>query len=176
MGTNSYRKLIGVDCLSFFGEEIIDRLHEKSALRNKSNPVRKIIDNGVGGWFDRFDDEDFYNMFFLDSTTDGYLDCWGKEFNVPRKLNESDDSYRQRIILESLGHLTVPYLQEVYGLTLYCYVADFDPTDNDLTSDNPLACNNYMCIASDEIQSILNRKFIIDTGLTFIDLSGDSDE
>ena len=62
MGSNSDRRL-GVDCLSFFGDEIIDRLHQNSALRQKNNPMHKIINNGVGEWFDRFDDEDFYNKF-----------------------------------------------------------------------------------------------------------------
>lgn len=161
--------------MTFFGEAIIDRLHPKSELRNPDNPVRKIIDYGVGGWFDNFDELDFFDQFFLDSASGKYLDLWGKDFGVPRKLDEDDDSYRRRIILESLGHLTVPYLQEVYGLTLYCYIQDYDPTQNTLTSDNPFACNRYMTVADETVQSILNKKFVMGTGLTFITVGDDSD-
>ena len=161
--------------MSVFGTEIIDRLHENSALRDKANPMRKIIDYGIGEWFDRYEEEFDFDNFFLDTASGGFLDLWGKCFNVPRRLEESDDDYRQRIILESLGHLTVPYLREVYGLVLYCYVADFDPTENMLTSDNPFACSSHMTVASDDIQAILERKFVIGTGLTFITVGDDGD-
>ena len=154
--------------MTLYGEEIIDRLHEKSVLRDTSNPMAKIIDYGIGSLLGDCDSDSFFDQFFLDSASGGYLDLWGKSFGVPRKLGEADDGYRQRIILESLGHLTVPYLREVYGLTLYCYVSGFDASDNDLTSDNPYACSNHMTVASEEIQAILTKKFVIGTGLTFI--------
>ena len=159
--------------MSVFGTEIIDRLHENSALRDKANPMRKIIDYGVGEWFDNYEEEFDFDNFFLDSASGGFLDLWGKTFNVPRRLDEADDDYRRRIVLQSLEYLTVPYLQEVYGLTLYCYVSSFDPSDNMLTSDNPHACNQYMTIASDDVQAILERKFVIGQELTFM---GDNDD
>lgn len=154
--------------MSDYGEEIIDRLGENCGLRKPGNPIRDLINDGVGEWYDRFVAENDFDNYFLDTATGGYLDLWGKDYGVPRKLDESDDDYRQRIILEALGHLTVPYLQEVYGLTLYCYVADFDPPDNMLTSDNPYACSNHMTIASVDVQNILNRKFVIGQELAFI--------
>lgn len=157
--------------MSVFGEEIIDRLHENSSLRSIGNPMRKIIDDGVGEWFDRFVEEHDFDDFFLDSATGGYLDAWGREFNVPRRLDESDDDYRHRIVLESLGHLTVPYLQEVYGLVLYCYVTGFDIKDNMLTSDNPFLSTRYMTVASPGIQEILFKKFVINNELLCIDLN-----
>lgn len=156
--------------LTDYGEEIINRLHEESALRDTSNHARKIIDYGVGGWLDNFDNPDFLEMFFLDTASDGYLDCWGKDFNVPRKIDETDDDYRQRIILESLGHLNIPYLREVYNLTLYAYIADYDPADNVLTSDNPYLSNRYMTVASEEIQGILSKKFVLGTDLIFLEI------
>lgn len=154
--------------MSVFGEEIIDRLHENSPLRGVGNPMARILDYGVGEWFDRFVEDNSFDDFFLDTATQGYLDAWGREFNVPRRLDESDDDYRHRIVLESLGHLTVPYLRDVYGLTLYCFVEDFDPLENTLTSDNPYACSNHMTIASEDIQAILGRKFVIGSELIFI--------
>ena len=156
--------------MSLFGEAIIDRLHEKCQLRNPNNPVAKIIDNGVGEWLDKYDEKFSYNQVFLQDATGAYLDLWGRDFNVPRRLEEDDDSYRQRIILESLGHLTVPYLLNVFGLVLYCYVEDYDPTENVLTSDNPYLCTRHMTVASDDVQSILGRKFVLGSDLVFLDL------
>ena len=158
--------------MSVFGEEIIDRLHENSPLRGVGNPMAKIINDGVGEWFDQFVEDNSFDDFFLDSATGGYLDAWGREFNVPRRLEETDEDYRTRIVLESLGHLTVPYLQDVYGLVLYCFVEDFDPSENTLTSDNPYACSNHMTIASVDVQNILNRKFVIGQELAFIGEEG----
>ena len=90
--------------MSVFGEEIIDRLHENCSLRNINNPVRKIIDNGVGEWFDNYDDQDFFNMFFLTDAVGAYLDEWGKIYGVKRKQDELDDDYRNRIIYDVLGY------------------------------------------------------------------------
>ena len=58
----------------------------------------------------------------------------------------------------------------MFNLVLYCFVADFDVADNTLTSDNPYACNRYMCEASSDIQSILGKRFVIGSGLNYITL------
>lgn len=156
--------------MSSYGVEIIDRLGAGTGLRNPSNPLNRLIDEGVGGWFDRFvEDNDFDNLF-LDSATGGYLDLWGKDYNVPRKVDEADDDYRKRLYYEVLGYLTVSYLLNVYELPLYVYVASFDPSDNDLTSDNPYIPGGKMSIASDEVQGVLNRKFVIGGELTWLTL------
>lgn len=158
--------------MSVFGEAIIDRLHEKCTLREPGNPVAKIIDNGLGEWLDKFDDDNSFNQVFLQDATGPYLDLWGKDFGVSRRLEESDDDYRQRIILESLGHLTVPYLLEVYGLTLYCFIEDYDPTENVLTSDNPYICPKHMSVVPEDVKSILEKKFVLGSDLTFINMEG----
>lgn len=154
--------------MSVFGDGIIERLHNNTVLADPSNPMGQIIGNGPGEWLDHYDDEYLGEEVFLESATGKWLDLHGEEFNVPRKLTESDDSYRERIVYESLGHLTSDYLEDVYGLTLYCYVADFDVDDNTLTSDNPYACREHMTVASSDIQSILSRKFVIGSGLSYI--------
>ena len=89
--------------------------------------------------------------------------------NVPRKIDEDDSDYRNRIIYEVLGYLTADYLINVYGLTLFSYVDDFNVHTNTLTSDNQyLKPNGLMTIADDEIKSILNRKFVLDEGLSWL--------
>ena len=98
---------------------------------------------------------------FLEYAVGGYLDCHGRDYGVYRQNGETDDQYRERIVQEKLDHLTPEYLLELYGLNLYVYVNDFDVSDNTLTSDNPYINNyGYMSVASDEIKSILNNKFI----------------
>ena len=156
--------------MSVFGEGLIERLHTNSALRDNDNDMRRVLDYGVGEWLDKFDDEYLGEEVFLESASKEWLDLHGKGFGVPRKPGESDDDYRERIVYESLGHLTVNYLLNVYNLVLYCYVADFDVADNTLTSDNPYACNRYMCEASSDIQSILGKRFVIGSGLNYITL------
>ena len=155
--------------MSVYGEEIIERLHQDSALRDNDNPMRKILDNGVGGWLDNFTEHPLQEEVFLQSAKSKYLDLHGKDYGIPRKIDESDEDYLSRIIYESLGHLTTEFLEKVYNLSVYSYAEDFDVTNNTLVSDNPYCSNEYMTVASDEIQNILNKKFIIDSGLTFLE-------
>ena len=155
--------------MSIYGEEIIERLHENSALQDTSNPMRKIINDGIGAWLDNFDENSLYENVFLESATGEYLDLHGKDYGIIRKIDESDEDYRSRIVHESLGHMTADFLRRVYNLTVYTYVEDFDVTDNTLVSDNPYLSNEYMTVASDELQNILNKKFIIGSGLTFLE-------
>ena len=155
--------------MSDFGEALFDLLPLHSTLHDTNNPGRKVIDNTVGEWFDHHSILDFYNNLFIDSATGGYLDLFGRDYGVPRKLDESDESYRQRIIQEKMDHLTPYYLETIYGLTLYVYVSSFDASDNDLTSDNVYINEvGYMAEASDEIKGILNKKFILDGGITWL--------
>ena len=156
--------------MSSYGVEIIDRLGAGSGLRDSANPLNHLIDDGVGGWFDWFVESSDFDNFFLDSATGGLLDCWGRDYSVPRKVDEGDDDYRKRLYYEVLGYLTVSYLLNVYELPLYVYVASFDAEDNDLTSDNPYIPGAKMSIASDDVQSVLDKKFVIGGELTWLTL------
>lgn len=152
-----------------YGEEIINRLHNTSSLQDPNNPMRKLIDYGIGGWLDNFDESSLPEQVFLESATGQWLDIHGRQFNILRKVDETDDDYRQRIVYESLGHITATFLSTVYDLLLYCYIEDFDVADNTLTSDNVYACNRYMAFVDDSIQSILEKNYVIGTGLTYIE-------
>lgn len=155
--------------MSDYGEEIINRLSENSALRNSDNPMRKIIVDGIGEWFQQQDDTDFLEQFFLQEATGKYLDLHGKTYNVLRKLGESDEEYRQRIIYIVLGKLTVDYLRDVYDVKLYSHKDSFSILNNDLCSDNPYySKNGFMGIADDIVKDILNKKFVIGSELTWL--------
>jgi len=151
-----------------YGEAIIDRLHENCALRDESNPMRSVFINTVGAILDDFDLYDSMEAPYLQNASGVYLDLHGKDLGVRRKYQESDDDYRKRLFYEVLGVLTVAYLLNVYELTLYTYIAGFDVSDNTLTSDNPYINEGFMSVASDEVQSILESKFVIAGGVSWI--------
>ena len=152
-----------------FGDGIIERLHQGSGLQKTNNPLHKLINYGLGGWLDNFDENSLAENIFIQSATGKWLDVHGKQFNIKRRPNESDDDYRQRIVYETLGHITVPFLISVYNIVLYCLIEDFDADDNTLTSDNVYACNRYMAFVDEDTQTILEKKYVIGSGLNYIE-------
>ena len=148
--------------LSLFGEEIINRVNN-SYLNDETNPMNRIINYTVGEWLENEFNDDFFEQFFLNEARGEYLDLHGKDFGIRRKIDESDEVYRERIIMESLGHLTISYLTKIHNVKLYSFVDDFDITENSLTSDNPYYKENgFIGFADDETKQNLNKRFIIE--------------
>lgn len=142
---------------------------ENSNLAKKDNAMGKLIDYTVGEWLQNVDESDFINQLFLQEATGKYLDVQGSIYNVKRKIDESDDDYRQRIVYECLGHLTVDFLVDVYNLEVYYFIEDFNVNDNTLTSDNPfLNVNGFMAVADAETRSILDKKFVLDNTISWL--------
>ena len=153
--------------MSDYGEEILDRLPEHSNLKSSNNVARKVIMNTVGEWLDNYDDN-FQNLFLNESVGE-YIDCHGREYGVYRKLNESDEDYRQRIIYESMGEVTVGFLLTVYNVELYAFVDDFHVEDNTMTSDNPyISDNGFLAVSNQTTKDILDKKFILDTKIEWL--------
>ena len=154
--------------MSEYGEEILDRLPESSNLKLKDNPARKVLDNTVGEWLDNFNDN-FTNMF-LSEAEDKFIDCHGREYAVYRKLDESNEDYKKRIIYEILGHLTADYLINIYKVDLYVDIPDYNINNNQLISDNHyLNGENGFMANSDEItKNILNKKFVLGSGVRWL--------
>ena len=152
-----------------FGEAIIDRLHPDCSLRDNDNPMRSVLLGTVGAILDDFDLYDSMEAPYLQNASGVYLDLHGKDLGVTRKYQESDDDYRKRLFYEVLGVLSVAYLLNVYNLTLYSKVDDFSVDGLTLTSDNPyIRDTGFMSTASDEIQGILESKFVIGGGIEWI--------
>jgi len=146
---------------------IVELLPLSSALQHPDNPLRIVLDRTVGEWLDNFSQP--YEQLFLMSATGGWLDAHGKDYGVPRRIDESDDDYRQRIVYEKLDHLTPSLLADVYNVRLFSYRNDFDVTDNTLVSDNPYIDNGgYLGLADQDTMDILDKKFILDSGVTWI--------
>lgn len=152
-----------------YGERIISRLHDNCALRDEDNDFREVFINTIGAILDDYDLYPSMESPYLQNAEDVFLDLHGKDLGVRRKFEESDDHYRLRIIYEVLGYLTVQYLLNVYDLTLYTYIEDFDKNGMTLTSDNPyINGDGFMSEASEEIQNILENKFVLEGGVEWI--------
>lgn len=154
--------------MSEYGEEILERLPENSSLKMKNNPARKIIDNSLGEWLDNYVDN-FENLFLNESVGE-YIDCHGREYGVYRKIDESDEDYKKRIIYQILGHLTADYLINIYKVNLYVNIPNYNPNNNELTSDNYYINgeNGFMASADETTQSILNKKFVLGSGIRWL--------
>ena len=155
--------------MSDYGDEIIARLGETTNLKKPDNPMARLIDFTIGEWLENFDNNDFIEQFFLQEAKGKHLDLHGKCFNVKRKIDESDENYRKRIIYESLGHLTITFLNEIYGVSLYYFIEDYNYNNNTLTSDNPyLSSNGFMIIADAETRNILDKKFVLNNNISWL--------
>ena len=144
--------------MSFYGTGIIERLPVNSQLQNPDNPMHIIIQNAIGELLDNFEID--YDQFFLQDATGKYLDLHGKQYGIGRKNNESDEEYRNRIILCAYEYATVKVLTEIYGVKLYANVDNFENNTNLLCSDNPYLSDELMGFISEEVYNILDEKFI----------------
>ena len=144
--------------MSFYGTGIIERLPVNSQLQNPDNPMHNIIQNTIGELLDNFEID--YDQFFLQDATGKYLDLHGKQYGIGRKNNESDEEYRNRIILCAYEYATVKVLTEIYGVEFYANVDNFENNTNLLCSDNPYLTDELMGFMSDEVYNILDEKFI----------------
>ena len=144
--------------MSFYGTGIIERLPVNSQLQNPNNQMHIIIQNTIGELLDNFEID--YDQFFLQDATGKYLDLHGKQYGIGRKNNESDEEYRNRIILCAYEYATVKVLTEIYGVKFYANVDNFENNTNLLCSDNPYLTNELMGFISEEVYNILDEKFI----------------
>lgn len=145
--------------MSDFGEGIINRLSSTTGLKINTDAGR-LINYTIGEFLQRENDEPFFEQFFVQEATGKYLDLHGQEYGVYRKVGETDDDYRKRIIYISLGFLTIDYLKNIYGVGVYSNKDNFSVADNTLVSDNPYFTGDIMIDAPPEIKTILKNKFI----------------
>jgi hypothetical protein len=159
--------------MSVFLDLLCGLLPLHSVLQVEGNELRRVLDRSIGEYFDNV--PDIKEELFLSSASGSWLDCFGRDFGVPRRINEDDESYRERIVFEKLEYLTVGNVMEFYGLTLYAFVSLYNPLVNQLTSDNPYISDRYMSIADETTQEILDKKFMLDNRVLWLDeLTGEN--
>jgi hypothetical protein len=152
--------------MSVFLDLLCGLLPLHSVLQVEGNELRKVLDRSIGEYFDNV--PDIKEELFLSSASGSWLDCFGRDFGVPRRLGEGDEEYRERIVFEKLEYLTVGNLLSVYGLELFAFVSDFDATENTLTSDNPYMSSHYMGVADETTREILDKKFVLGAEVTWL--------
>ena len=141
---------------------ITDLMPVDSLIRD--TPWEEFINNSIGYFLELLeaDVEALNDGLFIESAEGKYLDLHGKDLGLPRKSGESDDDYRNRLLVEPLDQFTLKAMYEVYDVQLLSYNAN--KTDLMLLSDNHLLANEYFIDCSNELWEIIVRKFI--TGST----------
>lgn len=153
--------------MSDFGDAIISRVGN-TELDKTDNPMHRILQGTIGEWLQKFNDFDYFEQFFLQEATGKYLDLHGKNFNVIRKIDESDDDYRERIIYSSLGRLTIPALEGMFNVKVYKAKTGYDLSENSLVSDNPCLNSDLILLdCSSDVEASLTKRFILE-GVEFL--------
>lgn len=141
-------------------EAILERLGN-SNLQKSDNPGRIVLDGTLGEYLENYDNH-LLDMF-LTRADGSYLDAHGKDFGIYRRENESDDDYRNRILLErSMLDTTSDFSKLDVELWVY-----FDDVldKNQLTSRNEYLKDehdlDYVFIASGTDKEYLENKFIL---------------
>ena len=144
-----------------FIEGIIQRLNNPE-LKKSDNGGRIVLDGTIGEYLENYNNH-FLDLF-LKHATGKYLDLHGLEYNIIRKEDESDISYRNRIITEKS---IIQNIDNFLNLDTSLWVHFRGVTDGDtLTSRNPYLKNkhndNYVLICFSENKDYLTDKFILE--------------
>lgn len=124
-------------------------------------PFEDLVNNTIG-YFLELIEEEVDNMndgCFLETAEGRYLDLWGKDYNIPRLNEETDENYRKRLGLLPLEKFNIQTLYEVYDLQL---LTRNDTSFNDLKlySDNHFLDDEYWVGVSDDEWAEISQKFI----------------
>ena len=141
-------------------EAILERLGN-SNLQKSDNPGRIVLDGTLGEYLENYDNH-LLDMF-LTRADGSYLDAHGKDFGIYRRENESDDDYRNRILLERSMLDTTSDFSKL-DINLWIYFDDI-LDKNQLTSRNEYLKEehdlDYVFIASGTDKEYLENKFIL---------------
>ena len=138
---------------------VTDLLPWNNSIRG--TPYEELVNNTIGYFLEKLEEEieHINNGLFIESAEGKYLDLHGKDYGLPRKEGESDEDYRNRLLIEPLDKFNLTTLYEVYDVQLLTYKSD--KTDLTLLSDNHLLSNEYFIDCSNELWTIINNKFIV---------------
>jgi len=91
----------------------------------RDTPWEEFLNNSIGYFLELLeaDVEALNDGLFIESAEGKYLDLHGKDLGLPRKSGESDDDYRNRLLVEPLDQFTLEAMYEVYDVQLLSYNA-----------------------------------------------------
>lgn len=146
---------------SIYTDNILGRLNHP-ALESEDNPFRVIFDGTVGEYLEKYDNHIF--DLFLTSATGGFLDRHGEIYKLYRHEGESDDDFRQRILLEaSIVQSTSDFLK--LDIVLWVYFSDV-LDKNVLSSRNTYLKDNhdggYVFLATGSDSEYIRGKFFVE--------------
>ena len=145
---------------SLYTKDIIEQLNNPN-LEDTDHPFRQILDGTVGEYLSNYDNH-IYDLF-LTRATGGYLDRHGEMYGLYRRENESDNSFRQRILLEEfIVQSTSDFL--LLDVVLWVYFEDI-LDKNVLSSRNPYLKNEhdtgFMFLATGTDSEYIQGKFFV---------------
>ena len=93
---------------SNYGTFIREKFPEHSPIHETGNPMREMLEEGVGPEFDSIEEEIFNSsdMRFLITATGFYLDLFGERYGI-RRYGRNDESYRATLIAVKAASPTV---------------------------------------------------------------------
>jgi hypothetical protein len=126
-------------------------------------PFEDLINNSIGYFLELMEEEteQIKDGCFLDTAEAEYLDYWGKDYDIKRLPNESDEDYRIRLSIIPLERFTINTLYTLYDMQLLTK-PDTTVSDLDLTllSDNHLLADKYYVDCSDAVWNEVSKKFL----------------
>ena len=142
---------------------ITEFLPSSSKIQDEDNPFHQFLNNTIGYFLDLIDEEtdELNTNIFIQEATGKCLDLHGVDFGLKRLPDETDEDYRNRIILDSLDRFTFNWLYTLFELQLLTYNDDYD-ADTMLVSDNHNLSNKYFISCSNEVWNIIIKKFIVE--------------
>ena len=145
---------------SLYTKDIIEQLNNPE-LENPDNQFRKILDGTLGEYLENYDNH-IYDLF-LPRATGGYLDRHGEMYKLYRREDESDASFRQRILLEEfIVQSTSDFL--LLDVMLWVYFDDI-LDKNVLSSRNPYLKNEhdtgFIFLATGSDSEYIQGKFFV---------------
>lgn len=146
--------------VGIYTKALQERLNNE-ALQDDENPFIKIYDGCINEYLQNRNNH-FLDVFLTMAEGD-FLDIHGKMYGIFRKEDESDDDYRNRIILSrSILQRTTDFSKLEIGFWVY----KAGVTDKDtLTSRNPYLKekhdDDYVFIVSGADISFLQKKFLL---------------
>lgn len=146
--------------LTIYTKGIIERINNE-ALHDENNDFVCVLDGTVGEYLENRQNH-FLDTFLVMAEGD-FLDIHGKMYGIFRKQDESDEAYRNRIILnKSILQRTTDFSKLDIGIWIY----KDGVTDKDtLTSRNPYLKEehdeDYIFIISGNDVQYLEKKFLL---------------
>ncbi len=147
-----------------------DRLNPLSNLSNENSDGYKLFNDTLVWYLQNIQDEDKMFNLFIETAENLWLDLLGYIKGLYRLENESDDDFRDRILVSSNFQLSIDDIENLGG-EVVCYVQDLN---KQITSKNDLLSDEFIIDAPKSCKEYINR-YVRDGGWHYLkesDLNG----